>query len=167
MLSDLRSNDGGGNEDNGGLFPKVPCTHCYTQCPRPCSRPPPTHAKDSCQRLLDIHGQVRVSLLWGHCSFLLGPGVHKVLFVPSKSLFPQSCVSSMIGLMVTSSRRLKPYPGLLHPEPLLLWQITADSYLCSGHSKHPKAGLAQSLWGFLVCTRFCLSPLRISGRDEV
>ena len=29
-----------------------------------------------------------VSLLRSHCSFLLGPGVHKVLFVPSKSLFP-------------------------------------------------------------------------------
>ena len=28
------------------------------------------------------------SLLWGHCSFLLGPGAHKVLFVPSKTLFP-------------------------------------------------------------------------------
>ena len=28
------------------------------------------------------------------CSFLLVPGVHKVLFVPSKSLFPQSCGSS-------------------------------------------------------------------------
>ena len=28
------------------------------------------------------------SLLWGHCSFLLGPGAHKILFVPSKSLFP-------------------------------------------------------------------------------
>ena len=25
--------------------------------------------------------------LWGHWSFLLGPGVHKVLFVPSKNLF--------------------------------------------------------------------------------
>ena len=45
------------------------------------------------RRLLDTHGQVWVSLL-GHCSFFLGPGVHKVLFVPSKSLFPQSCVSS-------------------------------------------------------------------------
>ena len=33
-------------------------------------------------------GPVWVSLLWGHCSFLLGPGAHKVLFVPSKSLFP-------------------------------------------------------------------------------
>ena len=39
---------------------------------------------------------VWVSLLWGHCSFLLGPGIHKVLSVPSKSLFPQSYVSSVI-----------------------------------------------------------------------
>ena len=61
-----------------------------------------------CCRLLDTHGQVWVTLLWGHCFFLLGPGVHKVLSVPSKSLFPQSCVSSggsMVGLMVTSSKR--------------------------------------------------------------
>ena len=58
-----------------------------------------------CQRLLDTHGQVWVSLLWGHCSFLLGPGAHKVLFVPSKNLSPLSCVisgSSMMGLIVTS-----------------------------------------------------------------
>ena len=39
-----------------------------------------------CWRLLDTPGQVWVSLLWGHCSFLLGPGACKVLFVPSKSL---------------------------------------------------------------------------------
>ena len=37
------------------------------------------------------HGQVWVSLLWGHCSFLLGPGVHKVLFVPSKTVSPVLC----------------------------------------------------------------------------
>ena len=48
------------------------------------------------QRLLDPHRQVWLSLLWGHCSFLLGSDVYKVLFVPSKSLFPQSCVSSVI-----------------------------------------------------------------------
>ena len=41
-----------------------------------------------CQRLLDTHGQFWFSLLWGHCSFLLGPGAQKVLFVPSKSLSP-------------------------------------------------------------------------------
>ena len=46
--------------------------------------------------LLDTYRQAWISLLWGQCSFLLGPGVHKVLFVPCKSLFPQSCVSSVI-----------------------------------------------------------------------
>ena len=40
------------------------------------------------QRLLDTHRQAWLSLLWNHCSFLLGPGVHKGLFVPSQSLFP-------------------------------------------------------------------------------
>ena len=40
--------------------------------------------------------QVWVSLLWSHCSFLLGLGAHKVLSVPSQSLFPQSSVSSVI-----------------------------------------------------------------------
>ena len=44
-----------------------------------------------CQRLLDTHRQVWLSLLWVHCSFLLAPGEHKVLFVLSKSLcFPSS-----------------------------------------------------------------------------
>ena len=49
LLFDLRPNQGGGNEDNGDLLQKVLFMHCCTQCPRPCSRPPPTHtsAKDS------------------------------------------------------------------------------------------------------------------------
>ena len=33
-------------------------------------------------RLLDTHRPVWLSLLWGHCSFLLGPCAHKVLFAP-------------------------------------------------------------------------------------
>ena len=49
-----------------------------------------------CWKLLDSHRQVWASLLLGHCSFLLGSAAHKVLFVPSNSLFPQSCVSSVI-----------------------------------------------------------------------
>ena len=84
------------------------------------------------QRLLDTPRQVWVSLLWCYFSFLLGPGAHKVLFVPSESLFPQSCVSfggSMVGLMVTSSKSIIPYPSLMHPEPLPLQQSTADPYL--------------------------------------
>ena len=71
-----------------------------------------------CQRLLDTHRQVWVSLLWGHCSFLLGPGLHKVLSVSSKSLFPQSCVSSgdsMLGLMETSSKRVYAIPRSTAP----------------------------------------------------
>ena len=43
LLFDLRPNNGEVNEDNGDLLQKVPCSHCCTQCPRPCSRPPPTH----------------------------------------------------------------------------------------------------------------------------
>ena len=43
LLFDLRPNYGGGNGDNGDLLQKVPCTHCYTQCPQPCSRPLLTH----------------------------------------------------------------------------------------------------------------------------
>ena len=41
------------------------------------------------------HSQAGLGL-WGHCTFLLGPGAHKVLFMLSKSLFPQSRVSSVI-----------------------------------------------------------------------
>ena len=37
--------------------------------------------------LPETPGQIWVSLLWGHCSFLLGTGAYKVLFVPSQSLF--------------------------------------------------------------------------------
>ena len=99
LLFGLGPNYGGGNEDSGDLLQKVPCTHCYTQCPQPCSRPPPTHA--SARHSWTLTGKSPVG------SLLLGPGVHKDLFVPSKSLFPQSCVSSgvsLVGLMVTSSK---------------------------------------------------------------
>ena len=64
-------------------------------------------------RLLDTHGQIWVSLLWEHCFFVLGPGVHKLLFVPPSSLFPQSCFSSgdsMVELMATSSKRADAIP---------------------------------------------------------
>ena len=42
--------------------------------------------------------QVWVSLLWGHHSFLIGPGALKALLVPSKSLSPQSCVKDVRNL---------------------------------------------------------------------
>ena len=73
-------------------------------------------------RLLDTHGRVWVSLLWGHCSFLLGPGAHKLLFVPFKSLFLQCCVSSgisMVGLVATSSKRVYAIPRSAAPRALV------------------------------------------------
>ena len=89
-----------------------------------------------CQRLLDTGRQVWVPLLWGHCPFLLGPSAHRVLFVPSKSLFPQSCVSSghsMVGLMVTSSKRAYAIPRYAAPRAPTLQQSTADLYLLRRH----------------------------------
>ena len=90
LLSDLRPNYGGGDEDNSDLLQKAPCRHCCTQWPPPCSRPPPTHtpAGDS-WTLMGKSG----SISCGVTASSPGSGAHKILFVPSKSLFPQSCVS--------------------------------------------------------------------------
>ena len=114
-MFDVRPNYVGGDEDNGDFLqgPVHALLHSV----------PPTLQQATadphfCRRLLDTHGQVWVSLLWSHCSFLLGPGVHKVLFVPSQSLFPQPCVSSgssMVGLMVTSSKRAYAIPRSAAP----------------------------------------------------
>ena len=43
LLSNLRPTYGGDNEDNGYFLPKVPCTHCCTQCPQSCNRTLLTH----------------------------------------------------------------------------------------------------------------------------
>ena len=47
------------------------------------------------QRLRNTHRQSWLSLLWDHYSFLLGPGVHKVVSALQESLFPQFCGSSV------------------------------------------------------------------------
>ena len=44
-----------------------------------------------CQRFLDTHGQVGLSLLWGHCSFFLGPGAHRVLCRPGVCFLQKFC----------------------------------------------------------------------------
>ena len=140
-LFDLRPNYGGGNEDNSDLLQKV------GQCPRPFGRTPPSHASawDSWTRT-GKSGSVSCGASAG---FLLGSGAHKVLFVLSQHLFPQSWVSSsssVVGFMEPSSKKAYPYSDLLHPEPLPLRQATADLCLHRRHS-HTQAGLAQSLRG--------------------
>ena len=110
LFFDLRPNYGGGNEDNGNILQKIPCMHCCTECPDPAAghhQPMP---------LLETPGHSGASL--GQFlvrSLLLS---HRVLFVPSKSLFPQSCVSSgssIVGLMATSSKRVYAIPRSTAP----------------------------------------------------
>ena len=76
-----------------------------TSCNRSCAHtttlsaliPPADQCRPTPPPETPRHSQVSLGqLLWGHYSFLLGPGAHKVLFVPSKSLLPQSCVSSIV-----------------------------------------------------------------------
>ena len=81
----LRPKYSGGNEDSGDLPQKVPM-HTLLHSVPPTLLQATTDPR-LYQRLLDTPGQVWVSLLWGHCSFLLGPGELKVLFEPSECLW--------------------------------------------------------------------------------
>ena len=132
---------------------KRPCA-----CTAALSAPDPAAATtDPClhQRLLDTHGQVWISFLWGHCSFLLGHGTHKVLFVPSKSLFPSG--GSVVGLMATSFKNLchtqvcciqSPCPC---GRPLVTHTSAGDTQTFKGRT--------DSLYGFSGCTPGFVSAL--------
>ena len=102
--------------------------------------------------------------LWGHCSFLLCPGAHKVLFVPVKSPFPVLCRLRWLNGGVNGNllqEDLMPSPGLLHPEPL--WQSPADPYL---HRRHSNTILSQSLWGLLNLLKSLLSCFQINPKGD-
>ena len=65
-----------------------------SSCTASLSSPDPAagHRQPTPLPLLDTHGQVWVSLLWGHCSFLLGPDLHKVFFCAlQESVSPVLC----------------------------------------------------------------------------
>ena len=115
LLFDLRPNYGGGSEDNDDLLQKVPCMDTTLSAPNPATG----HLRS--MPLPETPGHLQASLgqsLVGHGSSLLGPGAHKVLFVPCKRLFPQSCVSSgssMVGLIATSSKRAYAIPRSTAP----------------------------------------------------
>ena len=126
----------------------------------------PNHAAGHCQPTPppEPHRQVWVSVLWRHCSFLLGTGAQGSV-VPSKSLFCQSCVisgGSIVGLMATSSKmayaipraaaRRAPASVEAHYSPILPHETFKHSSVSiSVGSLHPG--------GYKVC----LSPLSVSG----
>ena len=116
LLFDLRPNYGGGDEDNGDLLQKVSCTHCYTQCPQPCSKLPPTHASSGDSWTLTGKSGSDSCGVTAPFSWVL---VHTrfCLCLP-RVYFPKSYVSSggtMVGLMVTSSKRAYTIPRSAAP----------------------------------------------------
>ena len=68
----LRSNYGRGHDGDGHLFQRTcSCTAVFSAPdPQQATVDPPL-----CRRHLDTHRQIWLSLLWGHCSFLLAPGL--------------------------------------------------------------------------------------------
>ena len=73
---------------NGDLPQKIPWMYCYTQCPQPCSRPPPTHAfiRDSWTptgKCTTVSCGVTIPFFW-----VL---VNKVLLCPPGVYFPVLC----------------------------------------------------------------------------
>ena len=93
LLFDLRPSCGRGSKIVGTSFQRSCARTAVFSAPDPAAA-----TVDPCLRwrLLDTPRQVWLSLLRGHCFFLLGPGAYKVLFVPSKILFPQSCGISVV-----------------------------------------------------------------------
>ena len=91
LLFGLRPNYGRGNDNNGNLLQKDLCMHCCVQCP---SRPLSTHATTGDSWTLTGKFSLAQSLVG--TLLLLVPGAYEVLFMPSKSLFPQSYGSSVI-----------------------------------------------------------------------
>ena len=146
LFFDLRPNYGGGNEDNGDCLHKILCITAALNAPTlPADHCWPTLPLETPGHSQAILGQSPGSLLL----FLLGPGAHKVLFVPSKCLFPQFCVSSggsMVGLMATSSKRAYATSRLLHPDPLPLQPATAVHRRHSNTQRQVWLSLSGSVW---------------------
>ena len=92
LLFGQRPKYGGSNEDSGGLLQKVLCVHCHTQCLRPCSRPPQTHASTGDSGTL----MGKSGPLFCGVTSLFSWVLVCTRFVPSKILFSQSRGSSVI-----------------------------------------------------------------------
>ena len=140
LLFDLRLNYGGGNEDNGDLLQKVPCTAALSALDPEPGHHRPTH-------LPETPGHSRASL--GQSpeeSLLLSPGswcAQGFVRALQESISPVlSSWGSMVGLMATSSKRAYAIPRSAAPRAPALgavhcWPITPQET-----PKHSKSGLA-------------------------
>ena len=113
------------------------------------------------QRLPDTHRQVRGSVLWvtAPFSWVL---VHKILLCPPRSIC-QSCVSSgssMLGFMVTSSKKAYAIPASVAPRASVsaavhCWPVPPQETL-----KHNSVSISVGSLG-PDADKVCLSPLSI------
>ena len=144
----LAPNFGRGNEDNGDLPQKIPGMYCYSSCPQPCSRPPPTHAfAGSSQTPI---GKSPMG------SLFLSPGSWCTRFCCAlQESISQSYVSSgnsIVGLMVTSSKRTSCHTRTQSPcpcgRPLLTGTSTGDAQtqFCLSLCGVPGSWCAQGLF---------------------
>ena len=126
------------------------------------------------RRFLDTHRQVW-DILCGVTSFswVLMP---KVLLCPPRVYFPVLCklwqfyggVNGDLlqeGLCHTEVFCAQPYQSVLLPEPLPLWQATADPYL---HRRHSNSFVSVSVGSLgLGRNKVCLDTLSVSGGNGV
>ena len=136
---------------------KVMVTSFKSTCARTVVFSVPDPAAGHCGRLLDTQRQVWLSLLWGHCSFLLAPGVHKVLSV--SPVLWKFCNQIPLAYRVKfpgSSQSLCPIPRLAEFDIKFLvyiWQL--DEY---------HVELFHSFEFILMCMlKKCLKSRNLSG----
>ena len=155
---------GGGKEDDGDLFQKVPCMYCCTQCCQPHSRPPPTHASTGDSwTLTGKSGSVPCGVT-APFSWVL---VNMFLLCPPRVYFPVLCkVWQLYGGV----------NGDLLQEGLHHTQVCCTQSLCSFSSQlltHTSTGVAQSSVSVSVgslgpgACKVCLSPLSICEGNGV
>ena len=110
----LGPNFSGGIEDNGDLLQKGPMHPLV-----PPALQQATADSHLCWRHQEAHGQVWVSLLWGHYSFLLGPGARKSL-CPQESDSPALCKFSWLCGGVNGDLRDNVY-----------WEVNTYRFCCN------------------------------------
>ena len=137
LLFDLRPNYGGGNEDNGDLLQKGPCT-CPEFSARPCSRPLPAHTSTGdawtltgTSRSVSCGVTAPFSWVLAHIRFCLYP----------PRMFPQTCVRSVCYRGGVKGDLLQ--EGLCHTQ---VW-YTQSPCLCSSNipCAHQDPGTSQRL----------------------
>ena len=163
LLFDLRPTHGGDNEDNGDFLQRSHA--CILHSVLSTVQQPTTNPR-LCQRLLDTHRQVDVSLLWGHGSIPLGPRSHRFCLCPPRVCFPVLCKFWWFYGEVN---------GDLFQEGLCYTQVYCTQIPCPcplltcTSAGDTQTQFCLSLCGVSGswCAQVCLSPLSVSGRYGV